>query len=139
MRNNAIHFNIHEKIGSCTQATAPRGYRKITINMIFDMKLDEGFTRKSGIVVDGHTVDTPPYMTYASGVSRDSVIIILLIADLNGLDLQCTDVQNAYIIAKTKKPVYFYAVEEFGKDWGKIVVLVIAVYGMKGSGSAWAV
>ena len=44
---------------------------------------------------------------------------------------------NAYLNTNPKERIYFYAVEEFGKDWGKLVIVVRALYGLKGSRSAW--
>ena len=95
MTNNAIVFDIHDNIGPCILDTSPIGYRKMTFHMIFYVKLDAGFTRKARIVADGHKVNTPPSMKYASFVLWESVIILFLITDLNGLGGQWSGVQNA--------------------------------------------
>ena len=92
--NNSIVFDIHENIGPCILSTVPRGYRKMTVHIIFDVKLDAGFNRKARLVLDGHKLDTPPSITYAYVVSRDSVRIVFLIAALSGLYVQCAYVQN---------------------------------------------
>ena len=63
--------------------------------MIFDIKLD-GFRRKARLVAGGHMVETPPIMTYASVVSRDTVRIALTIAALNDLQVKASDVQNDF-------------------------------------------
>ena len=39
-------------------------------------------------------------MNYDSVVSRDSVSIVLTLSSLDGLDVQFSDVQNAYLSAK---------------------------------------
>ena len=109
----------------------------MTVHMIFEVKLDAGFTHKERLVADVHNIDTPTSMTYASVASRDSVVIVLLIAALNVLDFQCADVQNAHLSANTKERVYFYNGEGFGKDWVELIVVVRVFYGFKGSGSAW--
>ena len=70
-------------------------------------------------------------------MSRERVIIVIILDSLNGLDFQCADVQNTYPNATPKEHVYFYAGEEFGKDWGKKVVLVRELYVLKGAGSKW--
>ena len=54
--------------------------------MIFDVKLDVGFTWKARLVADGHKQDTQNVTTYSSVVSRESVRITLTLAALNGLD-----------------------------------------------------
>ena len=60
--------------------------------MIFDVKLNAGFTQKARLVADGHQQDAPDLMTHSSVVSRDSVRIMLTVAALNNLDLQTDDV-----------------------------------------------
>ena len=139
MTNNAIPFYIRPHQASGQPAAPPVGYKKLGVNMIFDVKLDAGFTRKARLVADGHNQDVPTSMNYLSVVSRDSVRIALTLVALNCLDLNTADVQNTYLNAKPKGRVYFYAGTEFGKDEGKLVIVVRALYGLKGDVSAWAV
>ena len=70
--------------------------------MIFDVKVDAGFTRKARLVDGVNKQDAPDSITYSSMVYRDSVRIILTLAALNNLDFQTADVQNAYLNAKSK-------------------------------------
>ena len=77
-------------------------------------------------------------MIYLSVVSRDGVRIMLTLAALYNLDLQTANVQNTYLNAKPKERAYFYAGTEFGKDEGKLVIVVRAFYGLKRDVSAWA-
>ena len=51
------------------------GYKKINVHMIFDIDMDGKFTKKLGLVADGHTKAPPPSITYSSVVSMESVII----------------------------------------------------------------
>ena len=71
-------------------------------------------------------------------MSRDIVRIILTLGALNNFDIHKVDVQNTYLNANPKEHVYLYAGTEFGKDEGKLVILVRALYELNGSGSAWA-
>ena len=107
MRNNAVAFEIHYNIGPYIPEAAPIGYRKMTVHMIFDVILDAGFTFKARIVEYIHKVDTSPFMTYASVVSQEIVIILLLLAVLDSLNVQYTGVPNAYLNANLKERVYF--------------------------------
>ena len=116
---------------------APRGYKQVLAHIIFDVKLDYRFTREARFVSDGHKVDTSPSTTYASVVPRYSLGIILISDDLNVLEVQCTGVQKAYLNDKPKERVLLYSGENFGKDKGKIFIMVCALYGLKGTGSAW--
>lgn len=119
-------------------ASPPRGYRKIKGHMIFDVKMGENLRRKARFCANGNMIEAPPSMTYASVVSRDSVRICLMLAALNGLDIKCADVQNAYLNAKPKEKVYIIGGKEFGEHEGRVIVIVRSLYGLKGSGAAWA-
>ena len=105
MRNNVLDFDIHDNIGPCIPVTVQKEYRKMTFHMILYVKLDAVSTRKARLVVDGHKVVTPPSMKYSHVVSIYSVIIILLLAALNFLDLQCSNVKNTYLSAHPKELV----------------------------------
>ena len=94
MKNNVISFDIKHHQASVKPAAPPVGYKKSGVNMIFDVKLDAGFTRKARLVSDGHKQDAPYSITYLSVVSRDIVRTMLALAALNSLDLQTADVQN---------------------------------------------
>ena len=37
MSKNAIAFYMHENVGKCIPATAPRSYRKMIVQIIFDI------------------------------------------------------------------------------------------------------
>ena len=50
----------------------------MTSDMIFNVNMDAGFTRKTRFIVDGHKVEAPPLMMYASVVSRGGVWVMLM-------------------------------------------------------------
>ena len=110
----------------------------MTVHIIFYVKLDAGLTRKLTLVTDRNKVNTPPLMRYSYILSRVSVIIVLMIDTINVIDLKCANIQNVQFNSKPKEHIYFYARKEFGKDWGKVVVVVRALYGLKSDGSACA-
>ena len=76
--------------------------------MIFDFKIDSGFTCNAILAADGHKVDTPHSMEYSLVISRDSVLIVLIVADINGLDMKCAVVHNEYLNTNTKERVWFW-------------------------------
>ena len=82
------------------------GFTEIACHMVFDVKMD--FTRKERYVVGGHLTYDPTTITYSSVVSRDSVRIALTIAELNGLDVMCCDVGNAYLNAPCTENAWFW-------------------------------
>ena len=102
MKNNKISFDVCKNLESVALDKTQRGYKQSLGPIIFDVKLDFGFTRKAIFVAYGHKVDTPPLMTYASLMLRDSVSIFLVLTTLNGLGVQCTDIQNAYLNSNPK-------------------------------------
>jgi hypothetical protein len=59
--------------------------------------------------------DPPSAMTYSRVVSRDNVHIGFLLAALNGLNIICGDIQNAYLNAPTSEKVWF----KVGPEWGE--------------------
>ena len=47
------------------------------------------------------------------------------------------DIEKAYLNATCCEKIWFEACLECGEDKGKVMVLVRALYGLKGSGSSW--
>ena len=71
MKNVRIAF---EKIDGVTEAEMRTGkirpgYTYCSTHMIFDVKMDGSFTRKSRLVADGHKTKPPTSITYSSAVS----------------------------------------------------------------------
>ena len=130
MKNVEVAFDIKEP-----GAKPPPGHKRITLHMVFDVKMD--FTRKCRLVAGGHLTDPPETMTYSSVVSRESVRIAFTIAALMDLEVQMTDIGNAYLNAPTSEKVYSVAGKEFGPNEGRLVVIVRALYGLKSAGASW--
>ena len=66
------------------------GYQEITYHVLFDVKMD--FTWKSIFVANGIRTEAPVSLTYSIVVSRDSVRLSFLIAELNDLDVMACDI-----------------------------------------------
>ena len=88
------------------------------------------------LVAGGHMTDPPSFITYSSVVSRDSVRISFLLAALHEIDMWSCDVTNAYIQAPTKENIWFIADAEFGDNAEKKVLIIRALYELKGSSVA---
>lgn len=130
MKNSRIAF---QRLGE--NEKPPVGFKEITCHLVFDVKMD--LTRKARYVAGGHLTDPPSSLTYASVVSRDSVRIAFLVAALNNLNILAGDIQNAYLHAKTKEKLFFYAGDEWKADKDKVVLIVRALYGLKSSALMW--
>jgi hypothetical protein len=97
----------------------------------------EDFLRKARFLAGGHTTDTPHAMTYASFVSRESVMIALTLAALNDLDTKMADIENAYLTAPITEKFWTVLGPEFGDGAGKRALIVISLYGLKSAGAAF--
>jgi hypothetical protein len=104
--------------------------------MVFDIKMED-FKRKARLVAGGHKTEAPATITYASGVSRKTVRIALMLAALNDLQVKAGDVLNAYITAPCKDKVWTILGPEFGLEAGKSAIIVRALYGLKSAGAAF--
>jgi hypothetical protein len=125
-------FEIHEG-----EIKALVGYQQIKCQFVFDVKLGEGFRKKARLVALGNRTQTPATLTYSSVVSRDSVRIALTVAALNELDILVCDIEGAYLTAKCREKVWVEAGPEFGSEVGKIMIVKMALYGLKSSGAAF--
>ena len=84
--------------------------------------------RKARFVGNGSSSDPPTHLTYASVVSRDSVRIMFLVAELNGLDVWAGEITNAFIRA----PTTVQCEKEFGPEYFNHVGIVIReIYGLQ--------
>ena len=64
--------------------------------MVFDVKMED-FICKTRLVAGGHMAKAQATVTYASVVSRETVIIALMIITLNNLEVKSGDILNAYV------------------------------------------
>ena len=93
--------------------------------------------RKARLVVDGHKTDTPSSVTYNSVVSIDSMLVCLIIAVLNDLELHAADIENPYLTALCKEKCWTGGGVEFGDNKGAVFIISWALYGIKSSSAAF--
>ena len=127
MKNVIPAFEVWGKL----KEDLPICYQEIKYHMIFDIKLGENFRRKARLVGGSHTTTAPASITYSSVASMDSFRIALKIVALNGLDILAHDIQNAYLTAKCRELIWTTAGPEFGLEEGSIMVVKMALYGLK--------
>jgi hypothetical protein len=114
----------------------PPTYQYIHYHLIFDINMKD-LHHKARFVAGGHTTYTPRAMTYASVVSRESVIIALTLAALNDLDIKMADIENTYLTAPITEKVWTVLGPEFGDDTGKRALIVQVLYGLKSAGASF--
>jgi hypothetical protein len=90
------------------------GHQQIRCQLVFDVKLGEGFHKKAQLVALGNRMQTPATLTYSSIVSRDSARIALTAAALNELDTLVCNMEGACLTAKCREKVWIEAGPEFG-------------------------
>jgi hypothetical protein len=59
------------------------------------------------------------------------------VAALNDLDILVCDIEGAYLTATCREKVYTKAGPEFGSEAGTIMIVKMALYGLKSSGAAF--
>ena len=80
----------------------------------------------------------PPRDSVHSGVaSSRSMRIVALLAELNGIEMQAADVENACLEALTSEKVCFVAGPEFGERVGHTLVICKALHGLRTGGARW--
>ena len=60
-----------------------------------------------------------------------------MIAALSSLDVLVCDIQNVYSTAKCRERIHTVARPEFGSQEGSVVIVQMALYGLKSSGAAF--
>jgi hypothetical protein len=84
-------------------------------HVVWDVKMN--FTCNAWYVAGRHRRNPPKLLIYLSVVSRELVQIAMMIAALNGLNIQMTNIGNAYLImAPITEKCYVIAGGEFGPD-----------------------
>ena len=89
-------------------------YQEIRRHIIFDIKMDGNFTRKSRFVADSNTTDPPSSITYSSVISRDSVHIAFMLEALNDIDVFAAEIGNAYLNYPCREKIWTKAGPELG-------------------------
>ena len=114
----------------------PIGSQYMKCHTVFSIKMED-FSRKACLVAGGQMVEAPKSLTFASVVSRESVRIALTLAALNDLEVETSDIQNAYLTAPCSEKVHTTLGTEFGETKGKTAVIVRALYGLASSGASF--
>ena len=133
--NQIDEYHTFEDAGHHRSARAPEGYKRITVHMVYDVKVDG--RHKARLVAGGHLTETPIDSIYSSVVSLRGLKIVLFIAELNKLEVWNTDIGNAYLEAYTEEKLYILAGPEFGKREGHYLIIRRALYGLRSSGLRW--
>eukprot|EP00970_Alexandrium_tamarense_P003116 scaffold471_cov109-Alexandrium_tamarense.AAC.4 len=114
----------------------PQNYQFVHCHMIFDVKMED-LRHKARLVAGGHTTEAPATMTYASVVSRETVLIALLIAAINNLPVWAADIMNVCVTAPNQEKIWTTLGAEFGEDAGKKAIIIRALYGLKSTGASF--
>ena len=116
--------------------SAPQGYQKIKVHLVFAWKHDG--CHKARLVTGGHLTPDPIDSTYSGVVSTRSLRLLIFLAKLNNMKVWGADIGNAYLEATTKEKLYIVAGPEFEELQGPILVIHKALYGLKSSGLRWS-
>ena len=107
-------------------------FKKIKVKFVFDCKVDG--CRKGRLVAWEDMTPEPEESVYSSVATLHSLIIVVFLAELNGLNLMQGDIGNAYLKSYTQEKVYFIVGPEFGQDAGRTFIIDKALYRLCSSG-----
>ena len=103
------------------------GYQYVNCHIVFDNKIED-FHGKAHLVAGGNMTHTPDVITYSSG---ETVCTALIMAVLHDLEVKAAKVLNAYMIASNRELIWTILGPEFGDDAGKSVIIIRVLYGLK--------
>ena len=109
--------------------SAPHGYKKIRVHLIFDIKHDGRHNARC--VVDGYLTNISVDSIYSGFLSLGGLRIMLFLAELNKLDIWATDIDNTYLEANTSENVYTITWTEFGKLRGCTLIIHNVLYWLR--------
>ena len=112
----------------------PIGYQRVNCHTIFDVMMED-FRQKARLVVRGHVTDPPYTITYASVVSRETVIIALTLDALNDLPVKVAVIHNAYITSPVTETIWTFLGLELVEDSGRKAIVVYSLYFLKSAGA----
>ena len=81
------------------------GLQEVTCHLIFDVNKD--FLRKAWMFEDRAMTQALSSLTYYSIVSRDSVNLTFLIAELNDMNIMACKIVNAYLNTPCRDKIWF--------------------------------
>ena len=91
--------NISHMLDKMSNGKCIPGFQEMGCHITFNINMDGKFTRKARLVSGSHRNYTPASITYSSGVYIDIVRITFNLDALNDLDVDATNIGNAYFNA----------------------------------------
>lgn len=113
----------------------PSFSKRISVHVVYDAKHDG--RHKARLVADGNRTAIPIDSVYSGVASLRGIRLVTFLSELNGLELWCTDIGNAYLEAKTKEKVHIITGSAFGALEGHTFVISKALYGLRSLGLCW--
>ena len=127
MKNVMIAFEFSD------DGKTPINSKNIEVNMVFDIKAMT-LPNKARLVASGHTTEGLENSVYFSVVSREIAIIVFLVAELNNLKIEATDIKHAYLNASTKEKIHVVCGPALGHNQVRVAAIIRALYGLRNSG-----
>ena len=88
-------------------------YENVNVDMIFEIKMDEKFTRNARLLYDDHTTAPPSSIAYSIFLSRKSASITFVLKLLYYFEIFACKIDNAYLNAKCRQKVWTEAGTDF--------------------------
>ena len=106
----------------------PIGNQHVKLHMVSEVNIY--FMRKNCLVAGGHMTKRFSSLTYYYVVSRESVRIFLLLAELNDLGVLSCDIENTYLNSYFQEKIWTTSVPYFIDRKGKKILVARALYGL---------
>jgi hypothetical protein len=105
------------------------------VHTIFNVKYDD--KHKARVVANDNLTDTPLESIYSGVVSLRGLRTCIFLGELNNMTPWATDIGHAYLEAKTMEKVCIKAGPEFGELQGNLLIIDMALYGLRLSRKAF--
>ena len=104
----------------------PRGYNKIKVHLIYDIKHDTRY--KTRCVAEVNLTEVPTDSVYSGVVSLFGLYLMVFLDEPNKLDTWAIVIGNIYLEAKTSEQVYITAGQEFGEKQRNTLIIYKSLY-----------
>jgi hypothetical protein len=113
------------------QAHGPNRFKRINRHFAFDCKQD--LRHKARLVAGGHMTAPPRDRVHSGIASLQSMQIVALLAELNGIEMQAADLGTACLEAVSSTKACFVPGPEFGERAGHALAICKALCGLRTS------
>ena len=107
-----MRYQMFKDLGK--HAPTPKGYKHIRLHWVLDVREDGWHPAR--LVAGGHLTDVLKESAYSGEVRLRSLRMCILLAEMNDLKINATDISSAHLEAMTNEKLTAPAGPEFGRE-----------------------